>query len=83
MLDVRPVDVLPREVEVGLDRLARVVGVADDQPADDEHAVAVKHVDRGQRRIRPPALLPCRLFFARAFRNARSSSSTFSMPRNT
>jgi hypothetical protein len=27
MLDVRPVDVLPREREVGVDRLARVVGL--------------------------------------------------------
>ena len=45
MLDVRPVDVAARELEVRLDRLARVVGVADDQPADDEHAVAVQVLD--------------------------------------
>ena len=42
MLDVRPVDVPPRELQVGLDRLARVVRIADDQAADDEQAVAMQ-----------------------------------------
>src|SRR3954454_25132594 len=45
MLDIMPVDVLPSELEVRLDRLARVVGAADNQSADDEHAVAVQVLD--------------------------------------
>ena len=38
----------------------RVVGVADDQAADDEHAVAVQDVDRVERRVAvaPPVLVP-------------------------
>ena len=34
-----------RELEVRIDRLARVVRVADDQAADDEQAVAVQMLD--------------------------------------
>jgi len=44
MLDVGPVDILPREGEVGVNRLRRIVRIADDQPANDEHAVTVKDV---------------------------------------
>ncbi len=33
-----------REREVGLDRLARVAGIADDQAADDEQAVPMQDV---------------------------------------
>jgi len=46
MLDVRPVHVFAREREIGGDRLARIVRVADDEAADDEHAVTVKNVNR-------------------------------------
>ena len=45
MLDVRPVDVLAGEREVRFDRLAGVAGIADDEAADDEHAVPMEHVD--------------------------------------
>ena len=85
VLDVRPVDVPARERQVRLDRLARVVRIADDQAADDEHAVrgagASMAVDR---RVadRAAAARGARSS-PRAFRNARSSSRTFSMPRNT
>jgi len=48
MLDVRPVDVLPREGEVGVDRLRRIVRIADDQPANDEHAVTMEDVHGGR-----------------------------------
>jgi len=58
MLDVRPVDVLTREGEVGPDRLGRVVRVADNQSADDEHPVPVQHLDRRHGRVsRPPSVL--------------------------
>src|SRR4029453_19562768 len=50
-LDVRPVDVFACEGQVGIDRVSRVVGVADDEAADDEHAVPVQDVDSGQRRV--------------------------------
>ena len=46
MLDVGPVDVTAGELEVGFDRFASVVGIADDQAADDVHAVAVQMIDR-------------------------------------
>ena len=82
MLDVRPVHVFSREGEIGLDRRARVVGISDDEPADDEQAVSMEDVDRGERRVLGAAGLR-RLFLAVAFRKARSSSSTFSMPRKT
>ena len=51
MLDVGPVDVATGEFEIGLDRLARVVGVADDQAADHVHAVAVQVLDGRERRV--------------------------------
>ena len=83
MLDVRPVDVLPRELEVRGNRFATVVGVADDQAADDEHAVLVQDVDRRDRRVRASSL-PCDgCSSACALRNARSSSRMFSIPRKT
>ena len=83
VLNVRPVDVLARESEVGRDGLARIVGIADDKSADDEHAVAMEDVDRVVDRIAVRRPSRARLFFALAFRNARSSSRMFSMPRNT
>ena len=46
MLNVGPIDVPLREFEVRFDRLARVVGIAHDQPADDEHAMGVQMADR-------------------------------------
>ena len=42
---------LRANVEIRGNRLARVVGVADDQPADDEHAVTVQDVDRFDGRV--------------------------------
>ena len=51
MLDVRPIDVPPGELEIRVDRLARVVRVADDHAADDEQAVAVKMLDRFDGRV--------------------------------
>ena len=51
MLDVRPIHVLAREREVCRNRLPRVVGVADDEAADDEHAVLVQEVDGPLRRV--------------------------------
>ena len=54
MLDVWPVDVPARERQVRLDRFAGVVRVADDQPADHEHAVAVQVVDRIDARSEDP-----------------------------
>ena len=38
-------------VEIRVDRLARIVRVADDQPADDEQAVPVKVLDRFDGRV--------------------------------
>src|SRR5258708_9551304 len=51
MLDVRPVDVALREREVGLDRRARIAGVADDDAADDREPGAVQRLNRLERRI--------------------------------
>src|SRR6187200_324551 len=45
MLNVRPVDILPGELEIRLDRFARVVRIADDQAADDEQAVSMEVLD--------------------------------------
>src|SRR4030095_12461506 len=45
MLNVGPVDVMPRKFEIGLDRFARVVRVADDETADDIHFIPVKGFD--------------------------------------
>ena len=41
MLDVGPIDVTPREFQIGLDRLTRVFRIADDEPADNIHFVPV------------------------------------------
>ena len=51
MLDVRLVHPAACEREVGLDRLPGVVGVAHDQPADDEHPVAVDVLDGRDGRV--------------------------------
>ena len=51
MLNVGPVHVLSREGEIGLDRCPRVVGISDDQSADDEQAMTMKHVDRRERGV--------------------------------
>ncbi len=48
MLDVGPVHVLAGKFQVGLDGLARVVGIADDESADDIHFVLVQVVNRAQ-----------------------------------
>jgi len=55
MLDVGPIHVFPGEREVGGDGTGRVVRVADDQPADDQHPVTVQDVDRRHRRVADPA----------------------------
>jgi len=47
MLNVGPVHVLSREGEIGLDRCPRVVGISDDQSADNEQAVTMKNVEPG------------------------------------
>ena len=83
VLDVRPVDIAARERQVCLDRVAGIVGIADDQPADNEEAVPVQVLDRGNRRVAHGAALRTLRVLGRAFRKARSSASTFSMPRNT
>jgi len=66
MLDVRPVDMRAREGQVRGNRLARVIGVADDQSADDQHSVPVQDVDRIKGRVSfsatlavPAVLRPC------------------------
>src|SRR5262245_10599795 len=48
VLDVRHVDVAADEVQVGLDRLARISRIADDQPADDVHLVLVQGLEIGR-----------------------------------
>ena len=81
MLDIRPVDVASGEREVCGNRLAPIVRIADDEASDDEHAVAMQMVDRCRSGIgRVPHGAGCSW---RAFRNARSSSRMFSMPRKT
>ena len=84
MLDVRPVDVLAREREVGGDRRRAC-------RRDCRRSARRRRACRGGAARRPPGSValptrrPCsrRLFLARAFRNARSSSRMFSIPRNT
>ena len=84
MLNVRPVHVAAREFEVGFDRLARVVGIADDQAADHVHLVAVQVVDSLQRGIAGRFGRSRAQCFSRyARRNSRSPSRMFSMPRKT
>ena len=51
MLDVGPVDLRAGEGQVRFDRLARVLGVADDQSAHHVHTVPVEDVDRALRRV--------------------------------
>src|ERR1043166_9874001 len=51
MLDVRPVDVLTRELEVGLDRCTRIPGTAAAEDAEDEDAVTMKMFDRVDGRV--------------------------------
>src|SRR5438445_3004700 len=51
MLDVRYVDVPAGEGQIGLDRLARVLGVAHDEPADDVHLVRMAVLDCGYRGV--------------------------------
>ena len=51
VLDVRPVDVLARKSQIGRNRLARVVGVADDEAADDDHSMTVQDIDRFDGRV--------------------------------
>ena len=56
MLDIRPVDVAAGEFEIGLNGLASVLGVADDQPAYHQHPVAVQVLDC--LKVALPALRP-------------------------
>src|SRR5258708_40059542 len=67
MLDVRPVDVALREREVGLDRRARIAGVADDDAADDREPGAAQRLHRLERRIADrSSALPLRVLRGRA-----------------
>src|SRR5215204_2377814 len=45
VLNVRPIDVALGEFEISLDRLTRVSGIADDEPADSIHFVLVQGLD--------------------------------------
>ena len=51
MLDVRPVDILPRKGKIGQHRLARVIRISHDESADYIHFVAVQILDCPQRGI--------------------------------
>ena len=63
MLDVRPVDVPRANSRLAAIDSRVIVGVADNQAADDEHAVAVEDVDGGDRGVRRGRPSCCRLFF--------------------
>src|SRR4029078_300680 len=56
MLDVWPVDILPRKLEVCGNRFATIVRVANARAADDQHAMLVKDVDRRDRGVGPLSL---------------------------
>src|SRR5688572_20915591 len=51
MLDVWPIDISPRKFKIGFDRFRGVIRVADNQPTDDKHLVAVDILNRLQRGI--------------------------------
>jgi hypothetical protein len=73
-----------RELEVGLDRLHRVVRVADDQTADDVHAVRADVADGVTRRIAgASAILTLRVLSSGTEEIPGPASRMFSMPRNT
>jgi len=55
MLNVGPVHVLTGEVEIGGNRIRRVIWIADDEAADDDHAVAVQDVNGVNRGVPRPA----------------------------
>jgi len=61
MLNVGPVHVLTRKGEIGSNRIRRVIRIADDKAADDDHAVAVQDVNglnRGVPRAAPALARP-------------------------
>src|SRR5688572_15443226 len=51
MLNVRPVAVALCELEIGCYGLAPIIGVADDEPANDQQSMLAQHSDGRQRRI--------------------------------
>ena len=83
VLDVGPIDVTAREFQIGLDRLTRVSGIADDEPADNIHFVPVEGVDGLDGGVANLSALFPPAFLEPARKNFRSSSRMFSMPRKT